>query len=303
MTGNVAPDRKDNFGETPLLEAISTACKSHEIVERLPAADVVDPSIVNREGKTPLILASSEGDLTTVKLLDRAGQVKDSQTGMPDYARLINIDMKDDYGWTALNYAAVRGRRDIVELLLKIDAVNTNSKVPEGNYLAGAMAFSIAVSSGEDSVVDLLLSTENVDLDTADENGRTPLSPAAQFGFTSILETLLGTGKVDQDSKSNLGRTPLSYAAEEGNLGSVKALIKAGADCNLEDQDGLPPLFYAVRSGANKVVEVFLEIKDVQIQHEARDGRNLLCLAAAGNECYATFKLLLSMGGGGCQHS
>ena len=54
-------------------------------------------------------------------------------------------------------------------------------------------------------MVQLLLGTGKVDIDSKDNSGRTPLSWAAENGHEAMVQLLLGTGKVDIDSKDNSG--------------------------------------------------------------------------------------------------
>lgn len=59
------------------------------------------------------------------------------------------------------------------------------------------------------------------------------------------IELLLGTTRVEIDSKDDSGRTPLSHAAEMLNTSAVSALLKAGANPTLGDNDGKTSLSYA----------------------------------------------------------
>lgn len=78
----------------------------------------------------------------------------------------------------------------------------------------------------------LLLKTSLVDIDPKDELGMTPLSYAAEGGHGNIVELLLTTGEVDADSKATAqivrGRTPLSFAAEKGFTSIVQQLLQTG---------------------------------------------------------------------------
>jgi ankyrin repeat protein len=73
-------------------------------------------------------------------------------------------------------------------------------------------------------MVKLLVDTGKVDVDFKDENGRTPLSWAAEEGHEAVVKLLVDTGKVDIDSKDGDGRTPLSRAAKERHEAVVKLL-------------------------------------------------------------------------------
>jgi ankyrin repeat protein len=73
-------------------------------------------------------------------------------------------------------------------------------------------------------MVKLLLSTGNVDVDSKDNSGQTPLSWAAKRGNKAVVKLLLATGDVDIDLKDNSGQTPLSWAAERGHKAIVKLL-------------------------------------------------------------------------------
>jgi len=78
-----------------------------------------------------------------------------------------------------------------------------------------------AARKGHTEIVRLLLETGKVDVNSRDEDGRTPLLWAAQ-GHETIFRLLLETKKVDINWKDNFGRAALSYAASGGHEGIVK---------------------------------------------------------------------------------
>jgi ankyrin repeat protein len=65
--------------------------------------------------------------------------------------------------------------------------------------------------------VKLLLHTGNVDADSKNNDGQTPLSWAARNGHEAIIKLLLNTGNVNADSKDNDGRTPLRLTGRAGH--------------------------------------------------------------------------------------
>ncbi|KAJ5369080.1 uncharacterized protein N7496_008840 [Penicillium cataractarum] len=99
---------------------------------------------------------------------------------------------------------------------------------PDGRNKDKATPFSAAAMLNHLEVMQLLLSTEKVDIEALDYNRRTPLSLAAGNGHSDAVSFLLGTGAVDPDSKDKDGQTPLSWAAESGHVDVVKLLLATG---------------------------------------------------------------------------
>lgn len=100
------------------------------------------------------------------------------------------------------------------------------------------------------------------------DNGQTSLSWAAKNGHNRVVELLLKTGMVDIDSKSENGQTPLSWAAEYGRDDVVKLLIGTGeVDINSMDRSGVTPLQHAAYS-FRKTTEQLLLLYGATISHE-----------------------------------
>ncbi|KAK7415016.1 hypothetical protein QQZ08_012456 [Neonectria magnoliae] len=159
-----------------------------------------------------LQLASSVGDLSTVRRLWREGSQSSAQS--------------DWYG-RALTEASRGGYDNVVKLLLEDCGENVASmNMQDGN---GRTPLSWAAEKGHEAIVKLLLSTGNIDVDSRDAKyGQTPLSWAAENGHEAIVKLLLNTGKVDIDSRDGDGRTPLSWAAKKGHKAIVELLLNIG---------------------------------------------------------------------------
>ena len=67
---------------------------------------------------------------------------------------------------------------------------------------------------------------DDVEADSKDNEGRTPLSWAAGDGAEVVVKLLVDRDDVEADSKDNEGRTPLSWAAGEGHEAVVNLLRK-----------------------------------------------------------------------------
>ena len=72
-------------------------------------------------------------------------------------------------------------------------------------------------------------------------NGNTPLHIAAQNGHNEIVNLVISIGgKSVLNSQSQSGNTPLHMAVEYDYNDSALSLINAGADLNVENQNGHP---------------------------------------------------------------
>ena len=72
-----------------------------------------------------------------------------------------------------------------------------------------------------------VLAQDDVDADSKDNGGRTPLSLAARRGHEVVVELLMERDDVDTASKDNRGRTPLSQAVQYGHK-AVAELLRSG---------------------------------------------------------------------------
>jgi ankyrin repeat protein len=90
------------------------------------------------------------------------------------------------------------------------------------------------------------------EIDAKDEDGRTPLSVAAEGGEESTVKLLLKAG-ADSNALDSSGRTPTSFAAAfHGNgwrvsnyVSVLEALLDNGGNVNIQDNTGMTPLDYA----------------------------------------------------------
>lgn len=96
-----------------------------------------------------------------------------------------------------------------------------------------------------------------------DEYGRTPLHNALvpltrDVDFQEIA-ALLNQG-VDPNAADDAGFTPLHFAAQEALPDAARLLLEAGADPNIKDWWGNPPLFRAKMSEQGvEVIKILLD--------------------------------------------
>ena len=97
------------------------------------------------------------------------------------------------------------------------------------------------------------------DVNGKDTRGFTALDWAARAGQTEAITELVRAGADPdfRDSGPN-GWTPLLHAVHKNQLGSVRALITAGAGPNERGENGLTPLMLAAAQGEPEIVEELL---------------------------------------------
>ena len=207
--------------------------------------------------------------------------------------RGVDPDFKDIDGRTPLSWAAEKGHKEVVKLLLAKDGVDPDSKDSKNQT-----PLSWAAEKGHKEVVELLLAKDGVDPDSKDSKNRTPLLWAAWNGHKEVVELLLAKDGVDPDSRDDgFGRTPLSWAAEWGHKEVVELLLaKDGVDPDSKDSNSRTPLSWAARNGYKEVVELLLA-KD-GVDPDSKDSNNRTPLSwAAENGYKEVVEMLLAKDG------
>ena len=147
-------------------------------------------------------------------------------------------DVRDSRnGNTLLQLAAVKGSKDIAELLLlkgaDVNAKNNDSQTP----------LHFAAAKGETQLVKLLIS-KGAELNAKDSYGFTPLHNAASGGNKEAAEYLISKG-AGINSRTSHGSTPLHLAVSYNHRDAVQSLLSKGAHVNKKDDDGDTPIFKA----------------------------------------------------------
>ncbi len=280
------------------------------IVEPLVAAgaDVNLPvqAVKDTDGDTPLHIAAAQGRLAMVRALLEAGaeERRDGQGWTPlhraalggkaDVATYLiekgfNVRAKAHDGWTPLHAAAgavYDGSFDILEMLLERGA-DPNARCAEGwTPLHAAAAQGMSAHRHDPRLVlrklDALLE-DGAELEARDADGNTPLHWAAWIGYARgtirvvdwTAARLLEAG-ADPNAVNAAGRTPLHHAVGENYAAIAQALVKAGADRSLADNDGITPDALARKRGFDDIYTVEIEVvEDYHVPGTGRHGPEL----------------------------
>uniref|UniRef100_A0AAZ3PQS1 Ankyrin repeat and sterile alpha motif domain containing 1A n=1 Tax=Oncorhynchus tshawytscha TaxID=74940 RepID=A0AAZ3PQS1_ONCTS len=198
-----------------------------------------------------------------------------------------NVNCVDSTGYTPLHHAALNGHSEVVEALLRNEAL-TNIADNKGCY-----PLHLAAWKGDQRIVRLLIhqgpshpklneqssSVEHKELKRCGPfdlhiNAKVyPLHCAAQYGHTQVVRLLLEE-LTDPTMRNNKFETPLDLAALYGRLEVVKLLLTAHPNllcCNTKKHT---PLHLASRNGHLAVVEVLLAA-GMDINYETEKGSAL----------------------------
>ena len=183
-------------------------------------------------------------------------------------------------------FAAIR-RNDLTEtrriLASEID-VNAANQFDETPLMHAALHASPEVLKW--------LLDEGADPNLANHAGATPLMRATA-DLRKVRVLIEAGAHVDQ--RSQMGRTALLIAARRpGAVGTVKELLAAGADPNVEDERGVTPLMEAARAGDVESLRILVEA-GVKINETRNNGRTALIAAVRSREQEAV-RLLLDHG-------
>ena len=269
------PSSDASLGER-LRAAIETS--NMEAVATVIAAGV-DVNQQDESEFTPLMHAACVGNLDIVKLLVEHG------------AELEHWGQGD----TVLSRAAAGGHREVYEYLYSLASEEIQGSSDEEELAAGELRRLRSKDATVEAFIDAVLFKpiemveaaieDGVDVNGIGSNGETALHYAAYYGKTDMVRLLIESGAnvnirdIDEHNGLSSGSTPLALAAREtfseNSSEVVDALLTAGADPNIQDDDGNTPLINAVRSHSEyfstlehvaKLVEAGadLEIKNVK---------------------------------------
>jgi ankyrin repeat protein len=193
------------------------------------------PNTKDKEGRTPLHIASKNGHELVVKALLAMGVDRDAKLGefiSPDVVQFIVIALKDleSEGLTADNL--FRLLKDGASGVVSLDCVSAMFTSTGGKNETGEVALREYLDPSKVGHITLEAWRRRFNRRW---DARTPLHDASEKGHEAVVGELLAAG-ADCNAKTNLHDTPLHLTAKNGHEAVVGALLKAGADKDTKDQ-------------------------------------------------------------------
>lgn len=256
-----------------------------------PATDYTDLyntylDSTNADGNTPLMQAVLRQDTLAVRKF-------------LNYAKQVNRK-----GETALMLAIVTGNREIIQILMELEAGHI---LPDGDcalqrcLIAGHVDLANVLAEEEGLDVTELLATNNgppeilnaaaerdivkvwclipYQRGSSDATGRTAMMLAAEIGSPSIVKILM---PYEARMRNQAGRTALMLASTRNQAECVGVLVKR--ESRLQSYDGKTALMYAAAYDSIDCIAILLEYEaGMRATTEAGDGPGYTALMVAAN--------------------
>ncbi len=213
----------------------------------------------------PLLVVSGLAGVATAaetsdsRLLE-AARTQDAQAVRTLLSQKADVNARSSDGSTALLWLAHWNDVAAADLLLKAGAdANTANDF-------GMTPLSQACTNGSAEFVRLLLKS-GANPNTAIATGETPLMTCAKTGSVDAVRMLIEYGAAVNAAEPTEKQTALMWAAAERHPNVVSALIAAHADLKAHSKDGFTPIHFAARVGDLESVKLLLAAGvDVNLQ-------------------------------------
>ncbi|XP_072331617.1 histone-lysine N-methyltransferase EHMT2 isoform X3 [Scyliorhinus torazame] len=218
--------------------------------------------------RMPLHAAAQKGYLEICHILLQAG---------------ATVDVCDKLQRTPLMEAIMNNHYDIVKLLSKHGACVFHKELDASSCLHHA------AKNGSVQMVQFLLATGQVDLNTQDSGGWTPVIWAAEHKHIEIIKLLLGRG-ANVTLKDNEENICLHWAAFAGSSDIAEVLLNARCDLHAVNMHGDTPLHIAARENFYDCVILFLS-RGADIELKNREGDSPLDCCVMNSQVWFALQL------------
>ncbi len=199
-------------------------------------------------------IAPKEGELAAYAGLHEAAAKGDIATIVRLIAAGAKPDVQDARSRTPLHVAAYFGQHEAARTLIRLGANPNALERQRYDILA------IAAANDDLDMLNIALAAGADPRAIRGPYDNTALITAAQHGNVAIVRALIAA-RAPLDHINNLGFTALSQAIVFGNgspnhIATVLVLVRAGADVNITDRQGLTALAHARNRHYAEIVDI-----------------------------------------------
>jgi ankyrin repeat protein len=221
----------------------------------------------------PRLSASLDSRLHPSNSLLHAVEVSDRQKVMKILRSKIKLSSFNAEAFeTTLVWATRAGESDIAETILNRRGFNLNASVTDTHGI-DQTALVIAAGNRDTTILKLLLSQANIDVNACPDRGRTALYNSAEIGRGQAVEILLSQPNIDVNIVCDEDKTPLDIAVASDHTFVVSLLLdhpKIGASITRDAR--VSPLAIAVARGSIQTVDMLLDHPDTDVNDGGSDG-------------------------------
>ncbi|XP_031352819.1 uncharacterized protein LOC116177831 isoform X2 [Photinus pyralis] len=217
----------DYQGNTPLHLAVGRVSADKKIIVQMLLAHEASVEVPNKYGETPLIIAIKNSNTDVVEGLINGA----------------NVNCKDASGSMPLHYVVEQGNEDLTRLCIKFGA-NVNMPNRDGNT-----PLHLSVLKKRINMARILIEHGAI-VNEINSSGYTPLLGAFHirqlgrlYSDPEMIQLLLQNG-----ADPNVGDFdyPIHVAVKRSMEGTVKLLLKYGADVKVQNREGKLPIHIAI---------------------------------------------------------